>query len=100
MPESPLRQLRISPAAERDLAEIWPYIADDSPRMATAFIEQLEGKFAPLLEFPGIGAPRDNLAPGLRVCPYQSYCVYYVHDEATVTIVRVVHGARDVRAMF
>ncbi len=43
---------------------------------------------------------RDNLAPGLRVCPYQSYCVYYVHDDDTVTIVRVVHSARDVRAMF
>ncbi len=100
MPSRALRELRISPAAERDLAEIWAYIADDSPRVATAFIEQLEAKFTPLLEFPGIGAPRDNLAPGLRVCPYQSYCVYYVHDDDTVTIVRVVHSARDVRAMF
>lgn len=73
MPESLLRQLRITPIAERDLSEIWAYIAEDSPKAATAFVEQLEAKFAPLLEFPGIGAPRDNLAPGLRVCPYQSY---------------------------
>ena len=94
------RQLRIAPAAEQDLAEIWTFIADDSPKAATAFIAQIESKFVPLLEFPGMGAPRDQIAPGLRAWPFKNYCIYYVFDDAAVTIVRVVHGARDVRAMF
>lgn len=100
MPERPIRQLLITPVAERDLAEIWAYIAEDSPRAATSFIEQIEAKFTPLLEFPGMGAPRDMLAAGLRAVPFKNYCIYYTFTDADVTIVRVVHGARDVRAMF
>lgn len=93
-------KLLITPLAERDLAEIWAYIADDSEKTATAFITQIEGKFEPLLHHPGIGAPREQLAPGLRCLPYRNYCIYYVHGDKAVTIVRVVHGSRDVRAMF
>lgn len=100
MSERKVRQLLITPVAERDLAEIWAYIAEDSPKAATGFIEQIESKFTPLLDFPGIGAPRDYLAPGLRAAPYKNYCIYYTFDAESVTIVRVVHGARDVRSMF
>ena len=50
--------LRITPIAERDLAEIWAYIADDSEKATTAFIAQLEAKFEPLLHHPG--RCRDN----------------------------------------
>ena len=92
--------LRITPAAETDLAEIWAYIAEDSPKVATAFVAQIESKFEPLLDFPGMGAPRDQITPGLRAVPYKTYVIYYVADDRAVTIVRVVHGARDVRALF
>ena len=95
-----LRQLLITPVAEADLAEIWAYIAADSTKAATAFIEQIEAKFEPLLEFPGIGSARDNLAPGLRALPYKNYVIYYAFTDRDVTIMRVVHGARDVRALF
>ncbi|MBU1212316.1 MAG: type II toxin-antitoxin system RelE/ParE family toxin [Alphaproteobacteria bacterium] len=100
MSERPLLTLRITPAAENDLAEIWSYIAEDAPDVATTFIEQIADRFEPLLAFPGMGVARDQLAPGLRAIPYKAYVIYYVADEKTVTIVRVVHGARDVRAIF
>lgn len=76
------------------------YIADDSEKAANAFVAQVEAKFEPLLHHPGIGTPREQLAPGLRCLPYKNYCIYYVFDDVAVTIVRVVHGARDVRALF
>ena len=94
------RQLLITPVAEADIAEIWAYVADDSPKNATAFIEQIQAKFAPLLEFPGMGAPRDKIFEGLRAAPYRNYVIYYVHSDRDVTIIRVVHGARDVAALF
>jgi toxin ParE1/3/4 len=93
-------QLLITPIAEQDLAEIWVYIAEDSPTAATAFIEKIQAKFIPLLEFPGMGAPRDQIVQGLRAAPYKNYVIYYMHDDAAVTIIRVVHGARDVSALF
>ncbi len=100
MVNKPIRTLLISATAANDLAEIWAYIADDSPRAATAFMTAIEGKFEPLLEFPGIGSARDQLAPGLRALPYKHYVIYYTSTATDVTIVRVVHGARDVRALF
>jgi toxin ParE1/3/4 len=93
-------QLLITPIAEQDLAEIWVYIAEDSPTAATAFIEKIQAKFIPLLEFPDMGAPRDQIVQGLRAAPYKNYVIYYMHDDAAVTIIRVVHGARDVSALF
>ncbi len=93
-------QLLITPIAEADLAEIWAYIAEDSPKAASAFVQQIEAKFAPLLEFPGMGAPRDQIVPGLRAAPYKNYVIYYMFDDVALTIIRVVHGARDVRALF
>ena len=93
-------QLLITPIAETDLAEIWAYIAVDSQSAANAFIGQIEAKFIPLLTFPGMGAPRDQIAQGLRAAPFKSYVIYYTHDAVALTIVRVVHGARDVRALF
>ncbi|MEQ1714743.1 MAG: type II toxin-antitoxin system RelE/ParE family toxin [Hyphomicrobium sp.] len=100
MADKPTRRLLISPAAEADLAEIWAYIADDSSKAATVFVEQIEGKFRPLRDFPGIGSIRDQIASGLRALPYKNYVIYYVFTDADVTIVRVLHGARDVRALF
>jgi toxin ParE1/3/4 len=100
MPVRRIRQLQISPAAEADLAEIWGYIAVDAPKAATAFVMQIEDKFTPLLEFPGIGTNRDELAPGLRALPYKTHVIYYTFTDDDVTIVRVVHGARDVCALF
>lgn len=93
-------RLHVTALAEKDLAEIWAYIADDSPKAATAFVAQIEAKFEPLLRHPGIGTRRDQLAPGLRCVMFRNYCIYYVFDASKVTIVRVVHGARDARAPF
>ena len=42
MAKSQKRQLMIMPIAESDLAEIWAYIAADSRKAASAFVEQIE----------------------------------------------------------
>lgn len=47
-----------------------------------------------------VAAPaRDNLAPGLRVGFSGSYAIYYIHDEHDLTLVRVLHSARDAVAL-
>jgi toxin ParE1/3/4 len=67
-------------------------------------VRQIATKFEPLRQFPEMGAPREQFAHGLRALPYRDYVIYYViyylaeHDE--LVIVRVLHGARDARAMF
>jgi toxin ParE1/3/4 len=61
----------------------------------TAIQAALDG----LLAFPAAGAPRDQLAQGLRMKPYGSYAIYYFADARDLTVVRVLHGARDAAAI-
>jgi toxin ParE1/3/4 len=100
MAKASARQLLISPLAETDLAEIWAYIAEDSPKAATDFVAKITSKFEPLLDFPGIDSTRDQIAADLRALPYKNHVIYYTFTDDHVIIVRVVHGARDVRALF
>ena len=51
-------------------------------------------------EFPEMGVTREQLAPGLRALPYRDYVMYYRADAHALVIVRVLHGARDARAIF
>lgn len=48
---------------------------------------------------PHSGAPRNQLAPGLRVLFHRAYAIYYTANAAEVVIVRVIHGARDAAAL-
>ena len=82
------------------MAEIWAFIAQDSEPAADAFVHQLNRKFEPLREFPEMGAARDQLAPGLRALPFRDYVIYYLAEPDALVIVRVLHGARDARAIF
>jgi len=44
--------VEITAAAERDVEEIWIYIADNSPENATAFIIRLEEQIDTLEQLP------------------------------------------------
>lgn len=67
--------------------------------MATRFLDRLTAKYRHLADFPEIGAPRDQLRPGLRVLIFRDYASYYRIEGRTVVIVRVLHGHRDIAAL-
>ncbi|WP_244613306.1 type II toxin-antitoxin system RelE/ParE family toxin [Methylosinus sp. Ce-a6] len=91
--------LRLTDAAEADLAEIWAYVAADSEAAATRLLDKIETTCAVLLDFPSAGTSRDRLARGLRVTFHRSYAIYYAVTATEVIIVRVLHGARDAAAI-
>ncbi|MBV8769299.1 MAG: type II toxin-antitoxin system RelE/ParE family toxin [Hyphomicrobiales bacterium] len=49
--------------------------------------------------FPLAGAPREQLAPGLRVGFSGRYGIYYLHNKRELVVIRVLHGARDATAL-
>jgi plasmid stabilization system protein ParE len=49
-------------------------------------------------DFPLMGAPRPQLASGLRVIHHGSYAIYYLPRVDEILMVRVLHGSRDVLA--
>jgi toxin ParE1/3/4 len=95
-----VNNLFISPEAENDLDAIEAYIGEDNPVAATQFIERLTQNFERLVHNPRIGRKRDEILPGMRSLAHRPYVIFYLIDEETVTIVRVIHGSMDIRAIF
>jgi len=92
--------VRTRPQAEADLEEIWWYIAQDSPDAADGFLDQIEERCAVLAQFPLMGTAREDLLPSLRSLVVGSYVVFYLPVNGGIEIVRVLHGKRDLEALF
>ena len=90
-------RVEITPLAEADIAEIWEYIAQDSPGNAAAFVLALEGQIASLEQFPE-RCPRipenEILGTAYRQLLYGAYRTIYRIIGKRVIILRVLHGAR------
>ncbi len=89
------RRLDRLPAAERDLDEIYLYVATDSIKAADGVLTRLLNAEQRLLDFPEMGQARPDLRPGLRHWPVGNYLILYRIDADAITVVRVIHGARD-----
>ncbi|MCC5806295.1 MAG: type II toxin-antitoxin system RelE/ParE family toxin [Opitutales bacterium] len=89
----------ISHAAIRDLDEIWDYIAGDSERAADHLIDEIVEKCRELAILKGVGHRREDLLPGLLSLAHRKYVVFFRRNER-VEIVRILHGARDIPALF
>ena len=89
-----------SPLAVQDLEQILEHIARDDRAVAVRFVETLKDKCGALARFPLLGARRDQLAEGLRAFAVGSYVIYYRPERNAARIERVIHGARDIEALF
>ncbi len=92
--------------AERDVVEAAIYIADDNPSAARRFMDAVDGTVQGLLKMPGTGRPREFDNPtlaGMRsrlVKDFENYLVFYRPSDAGIEVLRVLHGARDIDAIF
>jgi len=84
-------------AAERDIEELWDYIADESIEAADRLLGQIFDALDELARLPGMGHKREDLTilPVL-FWPVGNYLVIYRAMERPIEIVAVVHGKRDV----
>lgn len=86
---------RLSALAERDLEEIWSYVAEDaSSTTADRLIDAIIDRFELLAEQPRMGRLRPEFGPGVRSFTVENHVIYYRHD-GDVLIARVLHGRRD-----
>ena len=90
----------LAAAARADLREISEYIRHDSPPAAKRVREELRATMRRLAEMPGLGHMREDLVaidPALRFFSVYSYLIVYRTETDPLEVVRVLHGARDVR---
>jgi toxin ParE1/3/4 len=84
-----------SSRAEIDLVEIWSFIAKGNPIAADRQLDQIDSACKMLADNPYGGPRRDDLASGLRFYPVGNYLVFYKAIEEGITVVRILHSARD-----
>lgn len=86
----------LSEHAIADLEQIIGYIAQDSPANAKRVAEKLTELFGKIAEHPGVGHSREELRrPDLLVTTVYSYLVIYDPNTKPLSILRIIHGARD-----
>lgn len=94
---------RLAPRARADLDAIWEYLARESRSEALADqqIDSITERFDLLARHPHLGRARDDdLGLGRRSFPVGQHVIVYSIVGGDVRILRVVHGARDVGALF
>lgn len=89
-----------SARAEIDLIEIWGHIAKDDPLAADRHLDLIDEACQTLASHQLAGKSRDDLAHGLRSFPVGNYLIFYTVRDNGITVVRVLHGARDYRHDF
>ena len=96
-----MARLTITAHARADLKEIHSNIAKDNPEVARRFVERLRAKARQLAETPGMGRSRgEDLRPDLFSFPVGYYILFYREQPGGIVLVRVIHGSRDLPALF
>ena len=92
--------------ARRDLVETALYLEERNPDAALRFLAAVEETLAAIAGMPGLGVARPFRHPrlsGLRMLPvhgFVNHLVFYRETDAGIELVRVLHGARDIEAVF
>jgi toxin ParE1/3/4 len=93
-------RLLITPLAETDIEEIADHIALDAPERAIDFAAELHEQCKKIAANPRIYRVRDEFGNGIRSCAYGNYVIFFHADDRHTNIVRVFHGARDIKRLF
>lgn len=96
-----MRSLLLTPDAHDDLTEIWQNISDHSEDAADRMIAHIFSDLDRLLTFPGIGHTRDDVqVRSYRFWSVRPFVIAYRYSSTERMVMRVIHGARDIRSMF
>lgn len=95
-----MRRTIFTSRARRDLAEAWDYIADENLIAANNFLHRVEKAVELLEQMPGIGHSRPDAPSQYRFWTVKPYLLAYRFTSKSLTILRVIHGARDFRKIF
>lgn len=95
-----MTRLVITPLAESDIEEIGDYIANDNPDRALSFVIELRGQCLKIALSPQAYRLRRELGNDIRSCSHGNYVILFSHDEKDVSILRILHGARNISGLF
>jgi plasmid stabilization system protein ParE len=87
----------ITALAKRDLRHITSDLnAKAGYLVAARYAASFKSVYRGLIDFPDRGSPRPALGPLARVAIVSPYLVIYDHEGEMVTVLRVLHGKRNI----
>jgi toxin ParE1/3/4 len=98
--------VRLLSAVDTDLAQQAAFLQESSEASAIRFLDSFDATLASIGAFPLSGLPRRSPNPflsGLRFCrvkDFPNHLIFYLVREQEVVVIRIVHGARDLDALF
>ena len=95
-------RIKWTPTAERDLGAIFDYIGREklSPTAAANVLRQINDKCSSYARQMHMGSLRPDLGSEVRCFPVAGYVVIYRPLPDGILVLTVVHGARDIPAVF
>jgi toxin ParE1/3/4 len=99
--------VNVTPRAQADIVELRDYIAQDSPRAARRFYLAVEKATKLLAAMPEMGGECEFASSKTRdmrvwsIRKFRKFLIFYHPIENGIDeVVRVLHGARDLDALF
>lgn len=90
----------IVPEALGDLENIWTYGVEMwSVDQADRYLDELADAFDRIAQSPRIFRERLEFVPPVRISPHRSHLIVYTEVDGEVTILRVLGGRQDWRAI-
>lgn len=91
-----MAELRLSPAAVRDLEDIWRYTARQwSAEQAERYLDLLNAAFEQLAREPLSAPACEHIRKGYRRCRVEHHWVYFRIDRGMIVVMRVLHERMD-----
>jgi plasmid stabilization system protein ParE len=95
-----MMQLELSRYIEGDLDDIADYIAQDNPRRAVTFIQEIRSKFFDIRRNPLIYQLHPEIGEDARMATLGNYAILFRVAGEVVRIERVIYGGRDLSEIF
>jgi plasmid stabilization system protein ParE len=95
-----MKPVEIAWRAERDFLEITRYIGRDGLEVAERFGDRIDSILDALAENPKLGRVRNDLGRHLRSIPEGNYLIFYRERADRITILRILHGRRDLHRIW
>lgn len=91
---------RVSPEAEKDLDEMEAWLLENwGPLAAANVIEAVLNRISALADMPLAGTLKPEFGEAVRFVTAGRYVIYYETASGGLTILRILHGARNRDAM-
>lgn len=93
-----MSRVTVAPLAQSDAAQIWAYIAEDDAAAADRLLKRFDEEINLLSTQPHSGKDAAALSDNLRFWPVGKYLIFYRPSAEGIQVVRIIHGARRLRA--